>query len=116
MAKRAAKKSAAADEIAAIKDLMRDLEKRVGRLSGSARREVSSTAGDVGDLVNEALARVVGRIGNGASGIGETLADEAAQFGKGALKKLANEAEDHPLVLLAVATGIGFLAGLANRR
>ena len=33
-----------------------------------------------------------------------------------ALKKLTDEVEHRPLVMLAVAAGIGFLAGLANRR
>ncbi len=31
-------------------------------------------------------------------------------------KKLTDEVEQRPLIMLAVAAGIGFLAGLANRR
>ncbi len=43
-------KSATAEEIAAIEDLVSDLEKRLRRLSGSARREASGASGDVGDF------------------------------------------------------------------
>jgi hypothetical protein len=97
MARRAAK-SAATTEIAAIEGLMSDLETRLGRLSGNARRETSGASADIGAFVSEALLRL------------------RPQFGNGVFKKLTNEVGDHPVILLAVATGIGFLVGVANRR
>src|SRR5882762_676995 len=60
-------KSATAEEIAAIEDLMSDLEKRLRRLSGNAKREASGATGDVGDFVNEALARIMARVRDSAS-------------------------------------------------
>jgi ElaB/YqjD/DUF883 family membrane-anchored ribosome-binding protein len=109
-------KSATAEEITAIEDLISDLEKRLRRLSGSARREASGTSGDVGAFVSEALERITARVRESATEAGESLADEAANAGAEAFKKLSSEVEQRPWLMLAVAAGIGFLAGLANRR
>ena len=111
-----AAKSAAAEEIAAIEDLMADLEKRLRRLSGSARREASGASGEVGDFVSEALDRIMNRVKDSASGVTQTVADEATRFGTDAFKKLTDEVENRPLVMLGVAAGIGFLVGMASRR
>jgi ElaB/YqjD/DUF883 family membrane-anchored ribosome-binding protein len=111
-----AAKSIAAEEIAAIEDLMADLEKRLRRLSGSARREASGASGDVSDFVSDALSGIMNRVRESASGVTQSVADEATRFGTDAVKKLTNEVEQRPLIMLAIAAGIGFLAGLANRR
>ena len=111
-----ATKSTAADEIAAIEDLMADLEKRLRRLSGTARREASGASGEVGDFVSDALDRIMNRVKDSASGVTQTVAEEATRFGSDAFKKLTDEVEQRPLLMLGIAAGIGFLAGLANRR
>jgi ElaB/YqjD/DUF883 family membrane-anchored ribosome-binding protein len=116
MTTRAAKATAAADEIAAIEDLMADLEKRLTRLSSVTRREVSGASGDVGDFVSEALSRITNRVRETAAEASHSVADEVSRFGTDAFKKLTDEVEQRPLIMLAVAAGIGFLAGLANRR
>jgi ElaB/YqjD/DUF883 family membrane-anchored ribosome-binding protein len=115
MSTRAAK-SAAADEIAAIEELMSDLEKRLRRLSSSARSEASGATSEVGDFVSEALERITSRVRDSAAGVTQTVADEASRLGTDAFKKLTDEVEHRPLMMLAVAAGIGFLVGLANRR
>ncbi len=109
-------KSATAEEIAAIEDLVSDLEKRLRRLSGSTRREVSGASGEVSDFVSEALERITHRVRETASEATESMADETTRFGSDAFKKLTDEVEQRPLLMLAAAAGIGFLAGLANRR
>jgi ElaB/YqjD/DUF883 family membrane-anchored ribosome-binding protein len=109
-------KSAAAEEIAAIEDLMTDLEKRLRRLSGTARTEASGASEDVGDFVSDALERIKERVRVSAADMSETVADEASRLGGDAFKKLTEEVEHRPLLMLAVAAGIGFLVGLANRR
>jgi ElaB/YqjD/DUF883 family membrane-anchored ribosome-binding protein len=109
-------KSAAAEEIAAIEDLMTDLEKRLRRLSGAARTEASGASEDVGDFVSDALERIKERVRVSAADMSETVADEASRLGGDAFKKLTEEVEHRPLLMLAVAAGIGFLVGLANRR
>jgi ElaB/YqjD/DUF883 family membrane-anchored ribosome-binding protein len=115
MAARSAK-SAAAEEIAAIEDLMSDLEKRLRRLSGNAKREASGATGDVGDFVNDALARIMERVRDSASDTTESIADDAARYGVDAIKKLTQEIEQRPLIMLGIAAGIGFLAGMLNKK
>jgi ElaB/YqjD/DUF883 family membrane-anchored ribosome-binding protein len=111
-----AAKSAAAEEIAAIEDLMGDLEKRLRRLSGSGRRETSGASSDVRDFVGEALERIMHRARDSASDATSSVADEATRIGIDAFKKVTDEVEHRPLIMLAIAASIGFLAGLANRR
>jgi ElaB/YqjD/DUF883 family membrane-anchored ribosome-binding protein len=111
-----AAKSAAAEEISAIEDLMSDLEKRLRRLSGTARRETSGASSDVRDFVGEALERITYRVRQSASDATASVADEATRIGGDAFKKLTDEMDHRPLIMLAVAAGVGFLAGVATRR
>lgn len=111
-----AAKSASAEEIAAIEDLMADLEKRLRRLSSSAQKETSGAASEVGDFVSETLERIMERVRKSTSGMTDTVADEATRMSGDALKKISDEVEHRPLMMLGIAAGIGFLIGLANRR
>lgn len=95
---------------------MSDLEKRLRRLSGTARREASGASGEVSDFVSDALSGIMKRVRESASDVGKSVADEASHFGSDALKKMTDEVEHRPLLMLGIAAGIGFLAGLANRR
>lgn len=107
-------KSATAGKIAAIEDLIGDLEKRLRRLSNGAGREISGASGEISDFVNEALQRIMDRVRESAPDAGKSLADEATKLGSGAIRKLTDQVEQRPLLMLAA--GVGFLAGLANRR
>ena len=89
-------KSAAAEEIAAIEDLMSDLEKRLRRLSGTARNETSGAAGDVRDFVSEALDRVMDRVRASASDVTSSVADEASRLSTDAFKNLTNGSNSGP--------------------
>jgi ElaB/YqjD/DUF883 family membrane-anchored ribosome-binding protein len=111
-----AMKSATADEIAAIEDLMNDLEKRLRRLSGAARGEAAGAGADVGDFVSESLNTIMERVRDSAATMSRSVADETSRVGADAVKRLTDEVEHRPLVMLGIAAGIGFLAGLANRR
>ena len=115
MATRAAK-SVAAEEIAAIEQLMSDLEARLQRLSGKGQRETAGATKHVNDVVSEALAGIMHRVRENATDASGSLADEATRLGAEAFKKLSDELENRPMVMLGVAAGIGFLAGLINRR
>lgn len=109
-------KSATAEEIAAIEDLMNDLEKRLRRLSSAAKGEASGASADVSDFVSESLHNIMNRVRDSAATMGKSVADETSRVGGDAIKRLVDEVEHRPLLMLAVAAGIGFLAGLANRR
>jgi ElaB/YqjD/DUF883 family membrane-anchored ribosome-binding protein len=115
MATRSAK-SITSDEIAAIEDLMGDLEKRLRRLSDTARRETSGASGDIRDFVSDALANIMKRVRESAVDVGESVAEEATRYGTDAFKKLTTEVEQRPLIMLGVAAGVGYLVGLASRR
>jgi ElaB/YqjD/DUF883 family membrane-anchored ribosome-binding protein len=71
---------------------------------------------DVNDFVSEALAGIMHRVRENATDANGSLADEATRLGAEAFKKLSDELENRPMVMLGVAAGIGFLAGLINRR
>ncbi len=109
-------KSAAADEIAAIEDLMNDLEKRLRRLSSAAKGEAAGASTDVRDFVSESLGNIMDRVRDSAANMGKSVADESSRVGADAMKRLVDEVEHRPLLMLGIAAGIGFLAGLANRR
>jgi ElaB/YqjD/DUF883 family membrane-anchored ribosome-binding protein len=115
MSPRAAK-SVAADEVAAIKELMGDLEKRLQRLSGKAKREASEASDDVGDFVGDTLDRLTNRMRESAVDASRSVANEAKRFGNNAFQKMAGEIENRPLLMLTIAAGVGFLTGLTNRR
>jgi ElaB/YqjD/DUF883 family membrane-anchored ribosome-binding protein len=106
--------SSTADEIAAIQELMSDLEKRLHRLGGQAKREVSGGAGEISDFVNEALAGIMDRVRDGAQSV-ESATDKAAHMGGDAIKKVVSEVENRPLTMLAIAAGVGFLYGMSRR-
>ena len=109
-------KAASADEIAAIEDLMVDLEKRLKRLNGAARTEVSGASSDIHDFVSDALAGIMKRVRSGASSMTDTVAEEATRVGSDVFKRVIDEVEHRPLAMLAVAAGVGYILGLAHRR
>jgi ElaB/YqjD/DUF883 family membrane-anchored ribosome-binding protein len=109
------KVASTADEIAAIKELMADLEVRLHRLSGATKKEVSGGASEISDFVSDALSGIMERVRDGTQSISETVADKATHLSGDALKKVAAEVEHRPLTMLAIATGIGFLLGMSRR-
>jgi len=109
-------KSMAAEEAAAIEELVSDLERRLRRISGKARRETSGASDDIGAFVSDTLERIMARVRENAADATQSAADEARRFSGDAFHKLADEVENRPILMLGVAAGIGFLAGLANRR
>ena len=46
----------------------------------------------------------------------QAATDQAARLGGDALHKVEDEVERRPLMTVAIAAGIGFLAGIASRR
>lgn len=109
------KVASTADEIAAIKELMGDLETRLHRLGGNAKSEVTGGVNDISDFVNDALAGIMSRVRDGTQSLSETVADKATSMGGDAVKKVLSEVETRPLTMLAIAAGIGFLFGISKR-
>jgi ElaB/YqjD/DUF883 family membrane-anchored ribosome-binding protein len=109
------KNGVTADEIAAIEDLMSDLEKRLRRLGATAKGEASGAGSDINDFVSEALAGIMKRVRNSANTVSDTVTEEATRIGGDAVKRVLDEVEHRPLAMLAIAAGIGYLFGLSRR-
>lgn len=109
-------RATAAEEVAAIEALMNDLEKRLRRLSSNARGEAAAATGDVRDFVSESLGKIMDQVRDSASRMGQTMAGETSRIGSNALTKVVEEVEHRPLMMLGLAAGVGFLAGLISRR
>lgn len=118
--------SSRAGSVADIESLLTELENRLARVSRLARpaaRPASAgprIADRAGDMIATALSEFADRLrgrprfaGNEASQRG----DDALRLGNEALRKLTHEVERRPLMMLAVAVGVGAVAaGLLTRR
>ena len=111
-----AAKSTAAEEVAAIEELVSDLEKRLRRLSSDARGEAAGASSDVRDFVSESLNNIMARVRDSAATMSRSVADETTRVGSDAFHRVAEEVEHRPLLMLGLAAGIGFLAGIGSRR
>jgi ElaB/YqjD/DUF883 family membrane-anchored ribosome-binding protein len=111
-----ARKRTSSDDIVEIEReislLMRDLESRIGRLNTLTRNGAAHAASEASDYVSETVENATEALRNGA----HALSGEAARYGNDALRRVEEEVEQRPLLTLAIAAGIGFLAGMAGRR
>ena len=108
-----------AADIADIERRMKMLERRIERTAGRASARVANTADHVGDAIIPALAEVIERFRGGARSVGDEAAhygQEAARLGNTALRRLSDEVEHRPLMILAIAAGVGFLAAAVVAR
>ncbi len=120
-----------APDLVSFERRMQDLEKRLTRLTSAAGRtssgisasgisaSVSDATDRLSDTLASALAEISDRFRGGARSVGDEatrLRQGATDFGAQALRRLSTEVEHRPLVLLAIAAGVGLLVGLAASR
>lgn len=111
-------------DVGELERIIRGLEQRLAELTdagnirstissatGQVNRAVSSASGHVGDLVADTLTDVADRLRGSATSV-----TGAARIGTSAVQRIGAEIERRPLMTVAIAVGIGFLAGLAGRR
>jgi hypothetical protein len=102
-------------EIAEIDRLIRQLQTRVGSLTQAGVRSAASGANQLADTLSDSISDIADRLrsryGNGAYSM-----SSATKLGEDALRRVASEVEHRPLLTLAVAIGVGYLAGMATRR
>lgn len=103
------------DEIASIESLISDLETRLRKLNNTVRDEAVGASGDVSDFVSEALAGIMQRVRDSSETFTEDVVERAGRAGTDAFKRIAQEIEHRPLLLLAVAAGLGFALGMARK-
>lgn len=105
-----------ADDIASIEheigQLMHDIEARVGKLNAMAKRSARDAANGASEFVSETVSDAANGVRNGA----HAVSDEASRLGGDAIRRIEDEVAHRPLLTLAIAAGIGFLAGMAGRR
>jgi ElaB/YqjD/DUF883 family membrane-anchored ribosome-binding protein len=91
---------------------LRELERHLERVGSRTSSQAAFAAEGIGEAVASTLSTMADRLRDGATSVGS----EAAKFGNDAVRRLAREVEDRPLVLLAVAVGVGILVGLSIPR
>ena len=107
-----------------LERVLDDMERRLSRLSNMLPAGTASKADRMSENIASALNDIAERFGSRAKSvskdagrIGERVTADAMHFGDDALRAVAREVKDRPLVTLAVAVGIGVLAaGLLARR
>ena len=111
------------ERVSDLERLSHDLQQKLARLRRTAARNprAASAAFDrFGETVTAALGDVAGRLRDRAGAAGSEAAqrgDDALRLGNDALRRLSREVEHRPLLMLAIAAGIGALAaGLFVRR
>jgi ElaB/YqjD/DUF883 family membrane-anchored ribosome-binding protein len=111
-------------DISELEQVIRTLENRLAELtSGENIRSrvtgatnqvgsvVTKASNQVGEMVADTLTEFAEKIRGGATSV-----TSAARVGTGAIQRIGSELERRPLMTVAIALGIGFLAGLAGRR
>jgi ElaB/YqjD/DUF883 family membrane-anchored ribosome-binding protein len=104
-----------AREISEIEHLLRQLETRVGRMTNAGSRAAANGATQFIDTVSNTLGYICDRFRDRFRDSG-SMTDTATKMSRNALHRVTHEVEHHPLLTLAVAVGVGFLAGMAGRR
>jgi len=98
----------------------KELEK-IGRMAGRQTSAAAASASDqIGDAISSILSDMVDRFreggklaGDQAGRFGNQALDLGAKYGSDALERVADQAEERPLLTVGVALGIGILIGAA---
>jgi ElaB/YqjD/DUF883 family membrane-anchored ribosome-binding protein len=118
-----AKRRPKAREINELEAVIRGLETRLAEFTNTGIRSAvtgasnqvgkaaSRASNQVGEVVADTLTEVATRLLSGATSVTGT-----ARMGAGAMARIGTELERRPFMTVAIALGIGFLAGLAGRR
>jgi ElaB/YqjD/DUF883 family membrane-anchored ribosome-binding protein len=105
-------------EVGEIERRLRILEKGLEKLRARASSNARDTADGLGEAVASALSSWAERFRHGASSLGGQSAafgKDTARYGTAALSQISKETEEHPLIAIAVALGVGILIGMATR-
>lgn len=104
--------SAIFGNIREIEGRLRTLERQLEGVGSRASTNAGLVAESIGEAVASALSSMSDRLRGGA----KTVGSDAAKAGSYALRRLSAEVEDRPLIMLAVALGVGILLGLSAQR
>lgn len=100
---------------AELADMIASLDERIERLNSLTKRGAAHAAEGANDIVLGAISDLTGRVTGRAQAGMSSASDEVAKFGTQAIDRVVREIDRRPLLTLAIAAGIGFIAGLARR-
>jgi ElaB/YqjD/DUF883 family membrane-anchored ribosome-binding protein len=107
--------NAVSDDVSAMRgevnQLIGDLEDRLNRLNRLTKSGASHAVDGVNDLMYGAVTSLTDPVRDRA----RAVSNDAAKMGHQALRRIGTEIDQHPLLTLAIAAGIGFIAGMARR-
>jgi ElaB/YqjD/DUF883 family membrane-anchored ribosome-binding protein len=110
---------AVAGDIAAMRaevaDMIASLDERINRLNTLTKQGASHAADSANDILLNAISGFTGRATQQAQAGISSASDEVAKLGTTAVNRFVREIDKRPLLTLAIAAGIGFIAGLARR-
>jgi len=102
-------------DLGEIGRLLRELEERLAPLAGLVAAQAREAGSAVPERISEGWSDLSDRL-RSVRYNARDLGEEASRLGTGALRRLEHEAEHRPLMVLAMAVGIGFVLGSLNRR
>jgi len=111
----ARKRKTSTDDLAAVEELMQDLETRLRRLNNKPKAGVSGGADDIGEFVSETLSRIAAQVRDTADAATDTLASEATDASTDIIKRIWDEMQRRPLTTLALAGAAGYVLGLISK-
>ncbi len=113
-------REAVADDVAAMRaeidDMIASLEAKIDRLNRISKQSAAHAAEGATDVMHKAISGLTGQMTGRMQDSARTASDEVARFGNQALKRIATEIDHRPFLTLAIAAGIGFIAGLVRPR
>lgn len=110
------KSKAQTDDIAAVEELMQDLESRLRRLNANTKPDAAGGVDDITDFVSQTLARIAAQVHDTAGTATDTLASEATEASSDLIKRIWQEMERRPMLTLALAAAGGYLLGLISKQ
>jgi len=100
---------------AEVADMIASLDERINRLNRLTKQGAAHAAEGANDIVLNAISGLTSQVTGRAQANVASASDEVAKFGSQAIDRVVREIDKRPLLTLAIAAGIGFLAGLARR-
>jgi ElaB/YqjD/DUF883 family membrane-anchored ribosome-binding protein len=100
-----------------IRHLASDLQDRLNRLNSISRRGATHASEGVQNFIADTLDNLTGKaVSQLTDGVQERVSDftdEATRVSNKAIKRVSREIDRRPLLTLAIAAGVGYLAGMA---
>lgn len=113
--------------LTAIVDHLQGIQRELTAVGRQAGRRASANASAAGDQISDTIGPILSDLADrfwrgqraaaaGAADLGGRAVKAGGRVGSDALDRLASQAKERPLLVLAVAIGIGILIGAAGRR